>query len=109
MSLIDETPEATADQTDTTGETPVPVADQKTQLIYCGPNLPRSVLNQFTVYQNGLPKHLDPHLEACPAIRRLFVPIESFSKTMASIAQKGTPENVWFRQIIEYFTGGAKA
>ncbi|UTW68680.1 hypothetical protein KHA80_14390 [Anaerobacillus sp. HL2] len=31
----------------------------KESLIYCGPNLPKGVLNQYTVYQNGIPKHLD--------------------------------------------------
>lgn len=77
-------------------------------LVYCGPNLPRGILSQFTTYRGNLPKHLEEHFEKCPALARLFVPPESLSSTLDSIKKPGTAESVWFSQVREYFQGGAK-
>jgi hypothetical protein len=76
-------------------------------LVYCGPNLPRGILNQFTVYRGGLPKHLGRHLDACPAIRRLFVPPANIDETTKAIKSQGSAESVWFKQVLEY-QGGVK-
>ena len=78
-------------------------------LIYCGPTMPRGLLAQYTVYRGGLPGHLDKHLEACPAIKRLFVPTNKLNETMQAIEKQGSAENVWFKQVLEYFKGGVKA
>jgi hypothetical protein len=84
-------------------------SSKTSQLIYCGPNLPNGILNRFTVYRDGYPKHLEPHFEECPAIKRLFVPIEDFAKTMSSIEQRGSAEHVWFEQIVKHFKGGVES
>lgn len=84
------------------------VDEKPMQLIYCGPSLPRGILNQFTVYRGGLPKHLEPHFEKCPAIKRLFVPVENLNETLRAVKKPGTAESVWFRQALEYIQGGAK-
>ncbi|MED0688174.1 MULTISPECIES: hypothetical protein [Anoxybacillus] len=76
-----------------------------TPVIYCGPNIPKAMLNQFTVFQNGLPKHLDKHLKACPIIQQLIVPVEKLNDTLEAIKTTGTPENVWFQQVLEYNKG----
>lgn len=79
------------------------------QLIYCGPNLQRGVLTQYTVFRgDGLPKHLDQHITNCPAIRRLFVAPDLLTKTNQAISNKGTPQNVWFKEIQAYVQGGVK-
>jgi hypothetical protein len=77
-------------------------------LIYCGPTLPRGILNQHTVYRGGLPRHLGRHFEACPSIKRLFVSAENMAKTMQAIKRQGSAESVWFEQVLDYFRGGAK-
>lgn len=82
--------------------------EQPEALMYCGPNLPKGILNQFTVYRSGLPKHLDEHLKSCPAIARLFVPVERMTATMQLIGTAGTSENVWFEQVVQFSRGGAK-
>ena len=46
--------------------------------IYCGPNLPG--LNQFTVIE-GQNNILKLHIESCPAISKLIVPIENLNYT----------------------------
>lgn len=76
-------------------------------LIYCGPNITRAMLLQFTVYKEGMPKHLDKHIEKCPGIKHLFVPVDGFTKTMEAVRKSGTAENTWFKQIAEYIKGGA--
>lgn len=81
---------------------------QEDSLIYCGPNLPKGILNQFTVYRGGLPKHLDSYFEKCPAIKRLFVPVDNMAATMQAIKTAGTSESVWFGQVVEFAQGGAK-
>jgi len=84
-------------------------AAKERPLIYCGPNLPKGVLLQFTTFKGGgMPKHLEKHVEACPAIKRLCVPVPDMTSTMDAIGKKGTAENVWFVQVQEYIEGGGK-
>ncbi len=79
-------------------------------LIYCGPNLPKGALLRFTIFREGaMPEYLKKHVEACPAIKRLCVPVAGMSKTLQAIGQAGTAESVWFGQVQEeYMKGGAK-
>lgn len=83
--------------------------EQSDSLIYCGPNLPRGALNQFSVYQGGYPEHLEKQYDACPAIKRLFVSVEQLAETQLKIAQAGTPENIWYKEVQAFIQGGAKA
>lgn len=77
-------------------------------VIYCGPNLLGGMLNQYTVYTGQIPKHFGEHFEACPALRRLFVPVDDLTATTTAMQQAGTPENVWLNEVMTHFTGGAK-
>jgi len=80
--------------------------DKQEQLIYCGPNIPGGILQKYTVYVNGIPRYLSDLLIKCPAIKSLIVPIEQFSQTEQAIKQKGTPQNMFYNQILEYFKKG---
>lgn len=80
---------------------------KRTQLVYCGPNLKGGVLTRYTVFRgSGLPKHLDKHIDSCPAISRLFVAPKFLTKTDQAIKTTGTPQNVWFKEIQAYVQGG---
>lgn len=81
---------------------------QTESLIYLGPNLPGSMLNKFTVYRNGMPKHLDKLLAECPDIERLFVPVAQMSETMEKINKTGTPYHGWFANVVAYTQKGVK-
>lgn len=74
-------------------------------VVYCGASLPSGILNQHAVFTNGYPKHLEKHMVACPAIKKLFVPVEKFAATLAAIKEKGTPENIFFEQTKNYRPG----
>ena len=70
--------------------------------VYCGPNLPG--LNQFTVIE-GQNNILKLHIESCPAISKLIVPIEKLSHTRLKLAIKGSFEQQKYREIMNYLGG----
>lgn len=84
-------------------------ASKSRPLVYCGPNLPKGVLLRFATFKGGgVPKYIEKHIEACPAIRHLCVPVSDMAKTMNAINKKGTAESVWFGKVQEYIKGGGK-
>lgn len=70
--------------------------------VYCGPNLPG--LNQFTVIE-GQNNILKLHIESCPAINKLIVPIEQLNHTRLKLAVKGSFEQQKYREIMNYLGG----
>lgn len=61
------------------------------KMIYIGPNLPRGRLRTFTVYVGGLPEHICAELSQCPELKKMFVEIKDFNRSMAERNTKGTP------------------
>lgn len=76
------------------------------QLIYCGPNIPGGVLQRYTVFKGGLPEHLNALFDKCPAIRLLFVPVADLARAERAIATKGTPENAYFNEVLQFVSKG---
>lgn len=76
------------------------------RLIYLGPNLPGGKLSKYAIYKGGLPTHLNDVYEACPAIKKLFVEPSIMAKKEQAINQKGTPESVFFSQVLDYSKKG---
>lgn len=70
--------------------------------VYCGPNLPG--LNQFTII-DGVPKIIMIHIESCPAIEKLIVPIDRLSNTRLRLSVKGSYEQKKYLEIIDYLGG----
>ena len=70
--------------------------------VYCGPNLPG--LNQFTVIE-GQNNILKLHIESCPAISKLIVPIEELNYTRLKLAVKGSFEQQKYIEIMNYLGG----
>ena len=70
--------------------------------VYCGPNLPG--LNQFTVIE-GQNNILKLHIESCPAISKLIVPIEQLNHTRLKLAVKGSYESQKYLEIMNYLGG----
>jgi hypothetical protein len=85
----------------------VPSNENKGSLIYLGPNIP-SIINRFTVYKDGMPKHLDKNFQDCPDIQKLFVPVAKLSEVLEKINKTGTPYNVWYSTVIEFAKKGVK-
>jgi len=74
----------------------------KQRLIYCGPNVTGGGLQQFMVFKGGYPEHLKRHLQACPAIQKLCVPISDFTKTRKDIITPGTAANQYYQEVLRY-------
>lgn len=85
-------------------EVEAPVAAET--LIYAGSSLPQGALQQYSVFQNGAPALLKDHIEKCPAIAQLMVPISQLPSTQANILLTGTREHTLDQQIKSYVRGG---
>ncbi len=76
------------------------------RLIYCGPNVPGGGIQSFAVYKGGLPGYVDDLAQKCPAIKKLCVPVANFNKTRQTINKPGTPENKFYKQVVEFIQKG---
>jgi hypothetical protein len=70
-------------------------------LVYCGPSFPGQ-LQQYSVYKGGIPKYLDKHIEKCPNINNLFVPINRLAITRDKLNQQGSREYQLYKNILKY-------
>lgn len=55
-----------------------------------------------------MPIHLDAHVEKCPALKQLFVPVERLADTLAAINIQGTAQHTWNKEILMYAKGGGE-
>lgn len=84
-----------------TNKKTTPSASEKERVIYVGPNLSNGRLAQYTVFKEGLPKHLDDVIEKNPVIKDLFVPLKRLADVQSKIATVGTLENQAFLSILK--------
>lgn len=64
-------------------------------MVYCGPSI-KGVAQQYSHFNNGIPKRLKEYAELHKEVERLIVPIENLIETKKNIAIQGTIENVSF-------------
>jgi hypothetical protein len=74
-------------------------------VIYIGESLPGGSLQQFSIYKNGLPPVLEAHIEKCPAIREMLVPVSKLAETRANLPVQGSREHTLNTQIQSYIRG----
>lgn len=73
---------------------------QAVTLIYVGPNL--KTLQKYSVFQNGLPAYVDEHIEKCPAIRGLLVPVDQLAAAEQAVKEIGSKEAILSQTISDY-------
>jgi len=76
--------------------------------IYVGPNIASERLNRFAVFKNGLPSHMEDTFTACPAVKKLCVPVSKLSETLDKINKTGTAYHTWYSQVTAYLQKGVK-
>lgn len=76
---------------------------EEKKVVYCGPNL--AGMPQFTVLM-GIPKFMNIHIESCPAVEWLIVPLEKLNSTRLKLLVKGSYEQKMYLQIQNYLQGG---
>lgn len=80
---------------------PKPKSKKKGQLIYIGPNIENGRLSRYTVFKDGLPKHIEILVEQRPEIEQMIIPVSDFANVNTRISQSGTLENQLFKQLKE--------
>lgn len=73
---------------------------QAVTLIYVGPSL--KTLQKYSVFQNGLPAYVDEHIEKCPAIRGLLIPVDQLAAAEQSAKEMGSKEAILSQTISDY-------
>lgn len=67
--------------------------------IYVGPSI-KGLVNQYSVFKNGIPKRLKEYTEHNRDVKRLIVPVSKLVDTKKSIGVKGTVENISYNNIL---------
>ncbi|MCM3567852.1 hypothetical protein [Neobacillus mesonae] len=75
---------------------------KKEPLIYIGSSLKNGRLEQFSVFNNGIPAFLEEDIKKCPAIKALMVPILQSGESKKKLTIKGTMEHTLNSQISKY-------
>lgn len=74
-------------------------------LIYCGPSIQSGGLLQYAVFTRKLPDHVEKHIENCPAIKELLVPVSKLAECKQKVDSKGTKEQIMYDRIMNYVRG----
>lgn len=70
------------------------------RLIYVGPSYKNGKLLKYQVFIGGLPMHIDDVFEACPQIKKLFVPVKDLVQAEKDIATAGTPMHKYYQAAV---------
>lgn len=80
--------------------------ENKETLIYCGPPVRKVGLQQFAVFRDGLPEHIEKFAEENPVIKALFVKPGDFARVRHNIKTAGTREHQLYLKVLEFAEGG---
>lgn len=80
---------------------------EKTEtLVYVGESLPGGALQKHSLFKNGvIPGFLQTHIEKCPAIKELIVPVASLPVTRIQLMVSGSRENTLNSLVQKYIRG----
>lgn len=78
----------------------IPKTTEITQKIYVGPNI--LGLPRYTVVEEDFTAHIKGFIKKCPEIEKLFVPIAEMTEVENRTKVKGTLENRYFNEILEF-------
>lgn len=105
--IVEKTAEAVLQEVELVAKTDDEIGKEEevTSIIYCGPNLRRNALQRYAIFTSDFPKNVAEHIEKCPAINNLMIPVSQLGLCEANIATPGTVEQVMFATIEEYVRG----
>ena len=84
-----------------TSETPE--TEVQESMIYYGPNLPKGLLAQFTVFNAGLPAHI---FDSCPEAKKAFAPISKFAEVLKNLNDPHSIESANVESVRSSFMKG---
>ncbi|MBG9548416.1 hypothetical protein ABE25_20975 [Cytobacillus firmus] len=75
-------------------------------LVYIGDSLPGGTLERYSLFKYGrIPGIVQTHIEKCPAIKELLVPVSNLSVSRAQLLVAGSRENILNGQVQKYIRG----
>lgn len=74
----------------------------KDKLIYIGPNLVQ--MTKYTVFTEGIPKHVESVMKKCPAVEKLLVPIKNLAYSEQRTRKKGTLEHKHYQEVLSFLS-----
>lgn len=75
-------------------------------MMYIGPTFKRDGITQFSTFINGLPKALTEHIEKCPEINVLIVPLADLVAARGRLSTVGSVEHTIYTKVVNYINGG---
>ena len=75
-------------------------------IFYIGPSIPDYGLSRNMCFKVGVPKHLLPLAEECPAIGHLFVPVSKLAAATKKLRDSSSVESARFNEARKFFSKG---
>ena len=76
--------------------------EKPTKHMYVGP--PTKTLPKYTIYEGGLPEHAKKHIEACPALKSLFINPRDLTAIQLKLADGNSVEAMFYQKAEEYLS-----
>lgn len=90
-------PPATAEPTTETEQTAT-TADTVQRLIYLGPNHPKGILVNSTIFKGGVPEDLETLLDKCPAAKVLLVQTDQAAAVLSGLRNPNSAYAALYKQ-----------
>jgi len=78
------------------------VKSKPEKYMYVGP--PTKTLPKYAIYEGGLPEHAKTHIEACPALKPLFINPSDLTTIQLKLADGNSVEAMFYKKAEEYLS-----
>lgn len=95
-----QSPPATAEPTTETEQTAT-TADTVQRFIYLGPNHPKGILVNSTIFKGGVPEGIETLLESCPAAKALLVKTDQAAAVLPGLRNTNSAYAALYKQADE--------
>jgi len=70
-------------------------------LIYVGPN--NKHITKSSIFIGGYPPHITKHIESCPALNNVFIPVSELPEYLKRAKVENSAEQIIYNQVQNYF------
>lgn len=70
-------------------------------LIYVGPNSKHITMS--SVFIGGYPSHMTKHIELCPALKNMFIPVSELPEYLKRSKIENSAEQIIYNKVQNYF------
>ncbi len=84
----------------------VNTAEKNQRYIYLGPNHPKALVVNATIFKGGIPQNVKEILDKYPSAKALLIPVENTAKIMQELRQANTASTILYKKAEQEFKGG---